>query len=1152
MTEHLRKSRLNMTLEDRLSQEEGWIYMTGMQALVRLPIQQRKRDQAVGLNTGGYISGYRGSPVGTYDMSLQQSKKELQALNIYFQPGLNEDLAATATWGAQMVGQYAGATVDGVFSIWYGKAPGMDRSMDPLRHANLAGTNPKGGTLLLVGDDHGAKSSTVACYSDLNFASLGMPLLAPSNVQDVLDFGLHGISMSRYSSVIVGMKLVTDVIEGGGSVYVGPDSPAIAIPEDSGPDVSIKTFTPFVEQERQLWDIKLKKALRYARANRLNRQDGPAEARIGIVAAGKAWQDLSQSLAGLGYHDGKIGNMPVRRLKVGMVWPLDEEIINEFAKGLDTILIVEEKRPLLEDQIRSILYGTGLTPRIVGKTFHGFVYSESNSERAFPGVGEIDPNVISRILVRVANEVDPACGLSIASCAVHSAAPGGGALRQPAFCAGCPHGRSTQVIDGSRALAGIGCHTMSVLRNPTKTNSISHMGGEGVMWLGQFPFTKEQHVFANMGDGTYFHSGILAIRAAIAAKAPITYKLLHNGFVSMTGGQAHDGEVNPEQMVRQVRSEGVKRIALVSDEPEKYAGKNWGEGVTLHPREEMELVQKELRTLPGVTVIIYDQACATERRRLRKRGNWADPDKRVFINPEVCEGCGDCSTVSSCMAIEPLETPLGRKRQINQSSCNKDFSCVEGFCPSFVTVSGASLRKVKAAELAIDISHLPEPRLQEIDGSWAILIAGIGGAGVVTVGQTLAVAAHADGYFASNLDITGLAQKYGAVYSHIKVAISPEQMRSTRIATGESNALIGCDLVVAVGDEALSKLTKGKSVAVTDTTVVPTFEFSQNPDWQVSGDKQLERIIGVLGDGARGIDAQGLSEKIMGDRVFANMLLMGAAWQQGGIPLSLKAIHRAIELNGVSIDKNKQAFNLGRLAYADAAAVQRMAKIDATALLEANREKTVAEIVAHRVSELTDYKDATFAERYSKIVARLQGAGLSIEAVKAVAQGLYKLLAVKDEWEVARLYSKPSFRKSLAETFDGDLELTFYFGAWPFGGKNEKTGKMVKGALSGGKAMMFFGLMNCLRFLRGTAFDPFRNTSEARLARKLQADYEADIEFALSNWSPAKAEQIIELLALPEKIRGYGHVRERNALEVANKRETLRTAIQSDMKSRAA
>ncbi|MCA0869870.1 indolepyruvate ferredoxin oxidoreductase family protein [Seohaeicola saemankumensis] len=1138
MTQHVPTKRLEMTLEDRLTQEEGWVYMTGMQALVRLPIQQRKRDAAAGLNTGGYISGYRGSPVGTYDISLWQAEAALKEHNIVFQPGLNEDLAATATWGSQLVGLFPGAKVDGVFSIWYGKAPGLDRSMDPIRHANLAGTNPKGGTLLLVGDDHGAKSSTLACYSDLNFAALGMPLLAPANAQDVLDMGLHGIAMSRYSGTLVGMKLVTDVVEGGGSVHVAPDSPAIVLPEGDAPDTSIKPFTPIPEQERLLWEVKLDKARAYARANGLNQVSDADGARIGIVAAGKAWQDLNQALAGLGYRDGRIGQMPVRLMKVGMVWPLDPEAIRAFAEGLDTIIVVEEKRPLLEDQIRSSLYGSGLSPRLVGKSF-----GATGSDVAFPNAGEINPNLVTQVLVRAATETDPDCGLVVPNRSGDAPRLAPGAMRMPSFCAGCPHGRSTQVVDGSRALAGIGCHTMAMLRDPMKTNSVSHMGGEGVMWLGQFPFTDEKHVFANMGDGTYFHSGLMAIRAAIAAGAPITYKLLHNGFVSMTGGQPHDGEISPAQMIEQLRAEGVERIALVADEPEKYEGRSLGIGVSLHPRTEMELVQTEFRDKPGVSVIIYDQPCATERRRLRKRGKWSDPDKRAFINPAVCEGCGDCSTVSACMAIEPLETEFGRKRQINQSSCNKDFSCVEGFCPSFVTVSGARPRKAKASDAAIDVSHLPMPAPRAIDGSWSILVSGIGGAGVVTVGQTLAVAAHADGYFSSNLDITGLAQKYGAVHSHIKIALAPEEMRATRIAAGEADALIGCDLVVAAGDEAMSKLTPGKSVAVTDTTVVPTSEFSKNPDWQLNGDEQLDRLRRVLGEAARGMDAQHLAEKVMGDRVFANVLLMGAAWQQGGIPLSLDAIHRALELNGVAVEKNKRAFDLGRLAMAEPEVAAKLAGDSAPILMDNHREISLDEVIAKRVGELTAYKDAAFAGRYSVMLDRAKAAGLNETAQRAIAKGYYKLMAVKDEWEVARLYTRPAFRKELEEAFEGDMELTFYFGAWPYGGTDAKTGKPVKGAVKGKTAMRFFGLMNRFRFLRGSFLDPFCNNAEAKLARKLLADYEADIDFALSNWSETTADTLTELLDLPEHIRGYGHVRERHAEAAQTKRDALKARI---------
>ncbi|MCB1410048.1 MAG: indolepyruvate ferredoxin oxidoreductase family protein, partial [Rhodobacteraceae bacterium] len=1137
MTAQDRIQRLDMTLADRIEAEDGWVYMTGMQALVRLPIQQRKRDMAAGLNTGGYISGYRGSPIGRYDMELWQAEDALKAHNIHFQPGVNEDLAATATWGAQMVGLFPGARVEGVFSIWYGKAPGMDRSMDPIRHANAAGTNEKGGSLLLVGDDHGAKSSTVACYSDYNFVSAGIPLFAPANAQEVLDFGLHGIALSRFAGCLAGMKLVTDVVEGGGSVRVSADHPRITVPDrDQHPGITV--YSPVLESERRLYDERLKLALAYIRANGLNRVSGASRARIGIVAAGKAWQDLNQALHEAGFDGETLAGVGIRLLKVGVIWPLDDAILKTFAAGLEAIVVVEEKRPILEDQIRSLLYGSAPAPRIVGKTFGGHVYSAEGGECAFPNHGEIDPNLVRRVLTRVVTDIDPTAPLRAPNHSADAPVLGGGAIRAPSFCAGCPHGRSTQVPDGSRALAGIGCHTMAVFRDFRKTNSITQMGGEGAAWLGQAPFTDETHVFANMGDGTYFHSGLLAIRAAVAARVNITYKLLHNGFVSMTGGQPVDGNLDPVTMIRQIRDEGVGAIALVSDEPEKFDGLCLPDGVSVHPRTDLDLVQRQMRERPGVTAIVYDQPCATERRRLRKRGKWVDPDRRVFINAAVCEGCGDCSTVSGCMAIEPLETDLGRKRVINQSSCNKDYSCLEGFCPSLVTVSGVSLRKPETRKLEFDVSALPLPALPEVPTSWAVLVSGIGGAGVVTVGQTLAVAAHADGWFSSNLDITGLAQKYGAVHSHIKIARTPEDMAATRIATGEADALIGCDLVVAAGDEAIGKLALDHAVAVTDTTVVPTSEFSRNPDWALSADEQLQRLTRVLGDRLRSLDAQGLALKLLGDTVYANMLLVGAAWQQGALPLSLDAMHRAIALNGVKVAENRRAFDLGRLVYADPAAVQRLLPQDTAPVdLDTRRAPSLDAVIARRVDLLTAHSGPALARRYLDRITRLREAsklaGLTEDLPRAAAHGYAKLLAPKDEWEVARLYTAPAFQSALAETFAGEPDLTFHLGAWPFGGQDPATGTAVKGAVKGSTVLRAFRWMNRLRWLRGTVLDPFRNSSEARLNRRLLAEYEADLDLALTALSPASAASLTALVDLPEQIRGYGHVRERHAAAVA-------------------
>ncbi len=1154
MTALANAKRFDITLSDRYTATDGWHYMTGMQALVRLPIQQRIRDELAGLNTAGFISGYRGSPLGRYDMELWQAGEALTSRDIVFQPGVNEDLAATAAWGSQYVGLFPGARVDGVFAIWYGKAPGVDRSMDPIRHSNLAGTSAKGGTLLLAGDDHGAKSSTLACYSDYNFMSAAVPFFAPANAQEVLDYGLHGIALSRFAGCLSGMKLVTDVVEGGGSVSLAPDSPEIIIPETEK-RANILALAMFLDQERALHETRLDLALQYVRANALNviTQAAPG-AKVGIVSTGKSWQDLQQALRTLAPQ----GAERIRLLKIGVVWPLDEAIIREFAAGLDTIIVVEEKRPMIEDQIRAILYGAPGAPKVVGKYFNGRAYEAEAAEQAFPGVGEFNPAMVARIVARAALAADPDCGLTIPN----EPAPvkrSGGAMRNPSFCSGCPHGRSTQVPDGSRALAGIGCHTMAMMLDPFTTNSLSHMGGEGVMWIGQKPFTDEEHVFANMGDGTYFHSGMIAIRAAVAAKVPITYKLLHNGFVSMTGGQPIDGEITPERMVTQLLAEGVTRIALVSDEPEQFQHITFPGNVSLHHRVEMEAVQKEFREIPDVTVIVYSQPCATERRRLRKRGQWEDPDKRVFINSAVCEGCGDCSTVSNCMSIEPLETEFGRKRTINQSSCNKDFSCVEGFCPSFVTVSGASIRKPASKKtVQSDIPDLPDPVFAEIDGSYAVLISGIGGAGVVTVGQTLSMAAHVDGYYSSNLDVTGLAQKYGAVHSHVKFAHSPDKLFATRIAAGEADTIVGCDLVVTAGEESISKLKPGTGQLVADDTLVPTADFSRNPDWSLDKTGMVETLREASEDRAVIFDARKLAMATHGDAIYANMMLMGAAWQRGAIPVSHEALMRAIELNGVKIDLNKRAFAIGRLAAHDPQAAEAMIR-QATAAdpikLSERREKSLEEVIAIRREWLTDYQKVALADHYEALVRRVETAENAIggdgKLAKAVARYYFKLLAPKDEWEVARLYARPQFLEELKSTFDGDLRLTFHVGAWPFGRFDKKAGKAVKGE-AGGWLLNVFKLMAPFRKVRGTLLDPFRWNAEAKLARRLLAEYEADVEYALTHLSLEKRDPLYALLALPDKIRGYGHVRERHAEQAEAERTQLKAAITAPPATQAA
>jgi Indolepyruvate ferredoxin oxidoreductase, alpha and beta subunits len=1157
-------TRAETTLEEKYTATKGWVYMTGMQALVRLPIQQRLRDMASGRNTGGYVSGYRGSPLGRYDMEMWSAEKLLKQYNIQFRPGLNEDLAATAIWGSQYVGTFPGAKVDGVFGFWYGKGPGVDRSGDVLRHANLAGTSPDGGVVCLAGDDHGARSSTVANFSDQIFVAVGIPILFPSNTQELLDYGLHGIAMSRFSGCWVGMKVVTDVVEGGGSVYVAEDSPRISVPETPsdpvdafGQGYNIRGIDGALSQEDRLYHHKLPAVLAYARANKLNRIVlDPAVARIGIVSAGKAWQDVMQALSILGLTEEGASKLGIRTLKIGLVWPLDPAIVRDFARGLETIVVIEEKRPILEDQLRSALYGVPDVPQVIGKHVGGSVFDPAHGATAFPNAGELAPLRVAGVLAEILGLDVPACQTIAAQ--MSNAKPG--PVRVPGFCSGCPHNRSTKLPDGSRALAGIGCHTIAMWNDPDRTTTVSHMGGEGVMWLGQQAFTEERHVFANIGDGTFAHSGFLAVRQAVAANVPITYKILYNGFVSMTGGQPVETGQSPSQILHGLAAEGVKKMAVVTDEPANYEGVSLPPGTPVYHRGEMDVVQREFRSHPGVSVILYDQACATERRRLRKRGKLEDPDKRVFINPAVCEGCGDCGKASNCMSIEPLETELGRKRRINQSSCNKDYSCTDGFCPSFVTVHGGKLRKrdprADSARVPQWDRPLPEPDISRLTKPCSVLIVGIGGTGVVTIGQTLAMAAHLQGYYSSNLDITGVSQKYGAVNSHVRIAPDPDMLHATRIAAGEADTLIGCDLVVAAGDDAMSTLTAGASRGVVCTDLIPTADFARNPDWHIDASALLERLQSRLGDGVMLVEGQRLAKALMGDAIAANMFLLGAAWQRGLVPVSLNALIRAIELNGVAVEMNKEAFTWGRRAAQDLQAVERYVAAlnggsEHVIKIVPRAEKKLADIVRFRSQNLVEHSGSQTAQRYMRLVERVRtveermqmGDALS----RAVARSYYKLLAVKDEWEVARLYSHPDFRAALDSEFEGEYTLSFHLGVWPFA-KKDSAGHIVKGE-AGSWTMTAFKWMAKLRFLRGGALDPFRNGAERRMERRLIDQYEQDIDGLLQNLSETSYAVASRIAALPETIRGFGHVKEANAAKADRSRAELLqqlVSVQSD------
>ena len=1131
------------SLEDKYALREGLVFMTGLQALVRVPLEQRARDEAAGLRTAGFISGYRGSPLGRYDLELWRAKSRLKERGIHFQPGINEDLAATAVWGSQFVGSFPGAKVDGVFGIWYGKGPGLDRSGDPLRHGNLAGSSAQGGALILVGDDHTAKSSTTAHQSDYQLMGFGTPVLYPANVQEIYEFGLHGLAMSRHCGCWVALKLVTDIVESAGSVLVGADYPRVRIPvRQSEESPHIRVLDPAAAREARLLHVKLPEALAYARTNLLNRieQYGKCTPRLGLITAGKSYADTRQAMLRLGVSTD--GPVALRLLKLGMVWPLDPAVVCEFAEGLDAILVVEEKRPVIEHQLKTILYDSALEkkPRIVGKYDHANEWSPDRGAPVLPATFELTPDLIAPVLARFA-------GIESAGKITAAAKPAGIApMRSPHFCSGCPHGTSTNLPEGSRALAGIGCHGMATQRRPQTTFTMSHMGGEGGLWFGQAPFTDEKHIFANMGDGTYFHSGFLAIRQALAAGVNMTYKLLVNGFVSMTGGQPIEGTLSVPQLVQELLAEGVRRIVVVTDEVKKYDSVTLPANIPVRDRSELDRTQCELREEPGVSILIYEQQCATERRRMRKRGAAFDPPKRTFINAAVCEGCGDCSTVSGCLAVEPQETELGRKRRINQSSCNKDFSCVEGFCPSFVTVHGGNLRARAGAATRERASppELPQPQLPALAQPFAMLVTGIGGAGVITIGAVVTQAAHLDGKAASALDVTGLAQKYGAVMSHVRIATMPEALHSPRLASGDADLLIGSDLLVAASDEALSLLRRDRTHAIVNADLVPTGEFTMNPDWNADPAMLQERIAAASATAVH-IDAARVATALLGDAIAANMFLLGFSWQQGRLPLRLAAILRAIELNGVAVKMNQEAFAWGRAYAADAQSVERLIAPTNVIRFVPRKQQDIEELVAHRSQLLSDYQSADYAQRYQRKIDSIrkleESAGGNGQLAKAVARYYYKLLAHKDEFEVARLYAHPDFQAQLDQTFEGGYQLRFHLAGGPFGrvnaGRvNAATGKPAKTEL-GPWMMRAFRVLAALRFLRGSVFDPFRHSAERKLGVELLAQYEADLSLIEGKLQQDNYTVATALATWPEQVRGYGHVRAAHAQRARLERE---------------
>ena len=1143
-------------LDDKYTRTSGRVFLTGTQALIRLPMLQRERDLAAGLNTAGFISGYRGSPLGNLDLGLWKAKQHLADHHITFQPGLNEDMAATAVWGSQQVGLFPGAKYDGVFGMWYGKGPGVDRCGDVFRHANATGTAPHGGVLVIAGDDHAAKSSTLPHQTEHIFKAVLMPVLYPANVQEYLDYGLHGWAMSRYSGCWVAFKALADTVETSASVRVDNAAVNIVIPTDFElpPDgLNIRWPDPPLVQEVRLLNHRLYAALAYARANQLNRLviDSP-NPRLGILTAGKSYLDVRQALDELGIDDALAAEIGIRLFKVGMVWPLEPEGVRHFAEGLEEILVVEEKRQLLEYQLKEELYNwrEDVRPRIVGKFDEKGEWSLPHGDWLLPATGELPVATIARVIAerigRFFTSPSIAARLAIIEAKQKAAqTPLILAERKPHFCSGCPHNTSTKVPEGSRAVAGIGCHYM-VTWMDRSTSTFTHMGGEGVPWVGQAPFTEEKHIFANLGDGTYFHSGLLAIRQAIAAKVPITYKILYNDAVAMTGGQPVDGNLSVARLTRQLDAEGVTRTVIVTNDPAKYAEvTDLAPNVPVRHRDELDVVQRELREEPGVTVLIYDQMCATEARRRKKRGKLPPTGRRVFINEAVCEGCGDCSVQSNCLSVVPVETAFGTKRQIDQSSCNQDFSCVNGFCPSFVSVEGGKLKKGSAIphgdflQGAVDCEKwpdLPEPQLPATDRPYNLLITGVGGMGVITLGALIGMAAHLDGKGISTLDMTGLAQKYGAVFSHLRIADRPEDIHAARIATGEAHALLGGDLVVSASAEALSKMLEGRTRAVVSCTETPTADFTRNRDWHFPLAGMQQSLIDTLGgDQVEFLDSQHLSSQLMGDALYANMLLLGYSWQKGLVPVSGVAIERAIELNGAAVEANRQAFAWGRRAAVDP---QKVAIIAGPLAGEHLAEVTLDELLASRSAHLTAYQDAALAARYQSRLNKIRALGN--EALSRAAAIQYaRLLAPKDEYEVARLYAETDFLTRLGERFDGDVRLAFHLApSW-----------LARPGPDGRPKKISFGpwllpVMKWLakaRSLRGSWLDPFRFGPDKAVDRRLLTDYEADLELISSR--PGRSENALALASWPAEVRGFGPIRRQAASQAATARESARAAL---------
>ena len=1127
-------SRQDVSLSDKFDLTKSPVLMNGTQALVRLMLMQKARDRAAGLDTAGYVTGYRGSPLGGVDMVMGREGKRLKESDILFQPGLNEDLAATAIWGTQQAELRGEGKHQGVFALWYGKGPGVDRSGDVLRHGNMAGSSRFGGVVLAMGDDHTGESSTVLHQSDWAMVDAYIPVVSPAGVQEILDYGLYAFALSRFAGVWVGLKTMKDTVEATAVVEGDPFRPTFVTPDFPMPEggLNIRLGDTPIAQEARMIDHKRFAAEAFAHANRMDRRVwGKAGAKIGFVAAGKNWLDLVHALDLLGIDGAEAERLGITTYKVGQTFPLDMKGFHDWAEGLDLIVVVEEKRKLIEVQIKEAIFDDRRGRRVYGWYKGGA--GGMHREELFPTRYALDPVMIAQKIGTILIEEgrgteDVRAGLK----AIDEARRADNApeiiARKPWFCSGCPHNSSTRLPDGSRAYAGIGCHYM-VQWMDRETTGFTQMGGEGVNWVGEAPFSMRPHVFQNLGDGTYNHSGILAVRAALAAGTTITYKILYNDAVAMTGGQHNEGDLRAPQIVRELLAMGVKNVALIHDPKEELDLSEFPGGIEVHTRDQLMPVQERFATLTGVSAIVYVQTCAAEKRRRRKKGTFPDPDRRVFINTDVCEGCGDCSVQSNCFSIVPVETELGTKRAIDQSSCNKDFSCLKGFCPSFVTVEGGKVRKAAAAEFVLP--DLPEPALPAIRGTHNTVLTGVGGTGVVTVGAVLAMAAHLDGKGAGMMEMAGLAQKGGAVHIHLRIANQPSDISAIRVATGEADCVIGGDLVVTAGARTLGLMTQGRTGAVVNAHEIVTGDFTRNRDFRLPADQLRLSLEARLGAKVGFLDASRLAERLLGDSIYSNMLVLGAAWQRGLLPLTRAAILRAIEMNGAAVKGNQSAFEIGRWAVTDAEAVAKLLEESAAMPL------SLHEKIDFRARHLAAYQDEAYARRYRALVDAAPPV-----LTEAVALGYHRLLAYKDEYEVARLHLDTVARAR--SQFEGDLKLSFHL-APPILGGTGPDGRPRKRAF-GLWVLPLFRLLARLKPLRGTAFDPFGRTAERRAEQALVAQYEADMAEVFACLTPASEDAALALARLPLDIRGYGPVKEAAMAKAALRRADLLAAIRQD------